>query len=277
MVKLRFQAWYRRAVSKIIYIPDRIAAEQELKDHMEDCYEQLLAQGFSPEEAELRTVEAMGDADEVARQLAAVHRPFWGLLQQRSRKVLIIMIVLTALFLGGHLVDRYALANGYDTPKYANFNPYTATRYIDDAGRYNRVFSSAPNTSIRSDGYTVTLTDVALWRHTYENTSGTVQEEETLYFQLKFFNPRPWAVHDDVSRWFWAEDDLGNYYSAFCQIESLSSPAVYSTSYHTAPLTYIHDMYLSNYVSQDAQWIDLHYDRAGRDLTIRIDLTGGDA
>ena len=277
MVKLRFQAWYHRAVSQIIYIPDRIAVERELKDHMEDCYAHLLAQGFSPEEAEVRTVAAMGDADEVARQLAAVHRPFWGLFQQRSRKVLIVLMVLAAVCFGGHLLDRYALANGYDSPRHSNFDPYTATRYIDDAGRYNRLFRSEPDTAVSSDGYTITLTDVALWRHTYENIYGTVQEEETLYFQLEFFNPRPWAVHDDVSRWFWAMDDLGNYYSAFCGMEDLTSPAVCSTAYHTAPGTYVHDMYLSNFVSQDAQWIDLHYDRAGRDITHRIDLTGGDA
>lgn len=71
-------------------------------------------------------------------------------------------------------------------------------------------------------------------------------------------------------------DDLGNYYCASYEAAP-GVPAVQSSMYHTGPLTYLHDLYLTDYTSQDAQWIELHYDRAGRDLVLRIDLTGGDA
>lgn len=42
-------------------------------------------------------------------------------------------------------------------------------------------------------------------------------------------------------------------------------------------MTCIYEMELTDFLSQDAQWIDLHYDRAGRDMVLRIDLTGGAA
>ena len=35
-------------------------------------------------------------------------------------------------------------------------------------------------------------------------------------------------------------------------------------------------MWLSGYVSQEAQWIELRYQRAGRNLVLRIDLEGGE-
>jgi len=36
------------------------------------------------------------------------------------------------------------------------------------------------------------------------------------------------------------------------------------------------DLWLNNFSSQEAQWIELRYDRDGRDIRLRIDLNGGE-
>lgn len=277
MVHLRFQAWYRRAVSQIIYIPDRIAAEQELAQHMEDRYEALRGQGYAHDEAEILTVQAMGDAAEVARELGLIHRPFWGLLQQRTRKAVIVVLAVIAALLWLNFTGRVA-QNGYSKPQYSNFNPFSLSRYVNDAGHFDRVYHLTPGSTVKTDGFTVTATNVALWQYTPNRATEHNQPADTLYIQLKFFNPLPWAHHaGDVTNWFWAEDDLGNVYAAFHERTELNAPAVYSNYCQTGPFTYVHDLYLSECVSREAQWIELHYNRAGRDLVLRIDLTGGAA
>ena len=75
-------------------------------------------------------------------------------------------------------------------------------------------------------------------------------------------------------------DSLGNYYYSqyehFTTTEEYSEPFLWGNVYRTAPLTYTWDMNLEGYVSQQADWIDLCYDRGGMEFTIRIDLTGGE-
>ena len=53
--------WCTYAVSKIKYTPDRRAVYDELRQHLDDRCEDLLAQGMSKEEAAERAIELMGD------------------------------------------------------------------------------------------------------------------------------------------------------------------------------------------------------------------------
>lgn len=275
MIHLRFQAWCRTAVSQIIYIQDRIDSERELMRHMEDRYEAMIEQGCTHDEAEISTVEAMGNPYEIAVELGRIHRPFWGLMQQRSRKVLLVALAVTVIVFWLSFTKNVALG-GYDTPKYANFNPFTTSRHVDDAGHFDRLYHLTPNTTATAHGFTITATHAALWQYTPSNTVTGAKSTSTFYIQLNFFNPLPWAHHDgEVTNWFRAEDSLGNVYSAYNQRATQAEPAVYSSFCQTGPLTYVHDLYLSEFISQDAQWLDLHYDRAGEHIVLRIPLTGG--
>ncbi len=270
MIRLKFEPWVRRAVSKILFPQDRIDAERELLDHMEDRYYDL-AEVATPEAAVAQTIAAMGDADTVAWELGAVHRPFWGRLQLYSGRVLRVMLCLTLLCCCGFLLGRYFFLEGYEHPVYYRYDPYGSGFAFDSAGQMQRLLYAAPNAGAESDGYFFTLTQAALWQE--EGTDGTVTER--FYFQVRVQNPLPWAGHDDILRYFWAEDSLGNrYHGAY---EPGTGPSVQGSLYHTGPLTWNHDMYLTEFLSQDAQWIDLHYDRAGRDVVLRIDLEGGGA
>lgn len=272
MVHFRFQAWCRQATSRIVYVQDRITVERELNHHMEDRYEDMVDQGYSHEEAERLTLEAMGDAKEVAAELAQIYRPFWGLLQLHSRKVLIVALILVAVVGWLNFTELVALG-GYASPKYPNFDPYRDCRYIDDAGHFAQRYRTTPYTSVFNENFLITVTNVSLWEYT-PNSSPDITE--TLYVQLRFLTPLPWAQHDgDISDWIWAEDNLGNIYSACNERTEASAPAVISNYCKTSPFTYIHDLYLSGYIADDVQWIKLHYDRAGRDITLHIDLAGG--
>ena len=82
---LRFDRWCSLAVSGIRFKPDRKEIYEELYAHMEDQYEELTAAGFSEKEAEEVVAAAMGDPGETSRQLARIHRPFWGYALRAAR------------------------------------------------------------------------------------------------------------------------------------------------------------------------------------------------
>ena len=84
-----------------------------------------------------------------------------------------------------------------------------------------------------------------------------------------------WSEQADIGRWFWAEDSAGNYYYSFYEAYD-SEKHVRGNNYRTGLFTETYEMWLSGYEGEDLQWVDLHYDRSGRDLVLRIDLTGGD-
>ena len=274
MNNLKFEAWITKAVSRIVLNQDKIRVGQELMDHMEDHFEDALARGLSPAEAQEETLRAMGDPESLSHTLGQIHRPHWGLLQERSRKVLRVLLLLLPFFLFGRLLVGFCFRDGYHAPSYFRYNPYESVSFSDHAGAAERLLLVTPDVSAASDGYTFTLSRAALWRLESVDSQGRHQEDR-LYFQLHITNLRPWAEFDDISRWFYAVDSLGNVYHAAYETGAADVPAITGSVYHAGPLTYIHDMYLTDYVSRDAQWIDLRYDRAGREIVLRIDLTGG--
>lgn len=74
----RSMDWIRRAVGCIRYPPDRNDVEKELYDHIMCRYAENLALGMNEKEADEAAVKAMGDPFEVGRELAKIHKPFWG-------------------------------------------------------------------------------------------------------------------------------------------------------------------------------------------------------
>lgn len=276
MVNLRFQKWCRDAVSRIVLIPDRITVGQELYDHMEDQYENHLEQGCTPQDAEAAAISSMGNPAALAPQLAAIHRPFWGqvlLVSQRSLKVLLPVL---ALVFAAWLLVHYVL-RPFEAPAFNRYDPYKDTSVSDSTGRVSRTLSLTPDSSASADGYTMTVTDAALWHGTYTDAHGKPAEEDYFHFRVEVTNPLPWAKFTDILRWFWAEDSLGNHYYAAYESGASADPAIRGRVYQSGPMTCIYEMELTDFLSQDAQWIDLHYDRAGRDMVLRIDLTGGAA
>lgn len=269
MGNYKFETWCMKAIAQIRFPPDQDAVLKELYDHMEDHCDALMAQGLSREEAETQTLEAMGSAEEIAPQLAAIHRPFWGWCLWITRIALVLLLcaaVFTAI--------PYFRDFGYSQPGESRYDPYEDTYISDQVGVTERLFYAEPDQSAESDGYTLTLTRAAWWHTDFADEAP--RELDSFDFQIEVFNPRPWAHRPEFYEWFWAEDSLGNHYYGFHEYNSHQESGVVGNLYYSGPLTYTLDMWLSNFCSQEAEWIDLHYDRSGRDIVFRIDLTGGD-
>lgn len=261
-----FAAWCDAAVSGILFPPDRKQVHGELLDHIHDHYDDLVGQGLDRDAARRLALEAMGDAEEIAPQLAAIHRPFWGYFLRFTRVALVLMVCVIALCLGSLLWNSSGPEADHST-----FDPYADTSYSSRT----RLFYAEPDISVQSDGYTLTLTRAAVWH--YEYNAPSEEDGDTFYCQIEVFNPRPWAEHTYIGTRFWAVDSLGNTYDSYYgRVPNDGMPYVSSGCSQSGPLTYTQDMWIVGYRSQEAKWIEFHYDRSGRDLVWRIDLTGGD-
>ena len=97
-----FDRWCRSVTDCIRYIPDRPGIARELRDHFEDHRDALLDCGYDQELAETRALEALGDPQEVGRELNKAHNPVWGWLWSLSRLCLYLAALLCLVTLLGH-------------------------------------------------------------------------------------------------------------------------------------------------------------------------------
>lgn len=79
--------WLDRAAAGIRSRPDREAVRAELEAHLEDKTADLVRifPDLGRQEAERQAVEQMGDAEEIGKELARLHRPWPRYLVQASR------------------------------------------------------------------------------------------------------------------------------------------------------------------------------------------------
>lgn len=267
--KYKFKCWCEKAASGIIFPPDQRAVYGELMDHMEDRYDALREQGVEDEIAQQRVVDAMGDPWPIAKELALIHRPFWGYFLRATRVILIILLVISLLPIGTYLWYR-----PYSQPSYYRYNFYEDTYISDEHGTVQRVFYSEPGKTQSAGIYRMTLTRAA-WHHCISSDPES-EAYDQFNFRFRLFCPIPWADDPDFLYHFWAEDSLGNVYYAMEGTPPTGGPRIICNYYHTSPLTYTVDMHTSPFCSQEADWLAIHYTRDGRDLTFYIDLTGGD-
>lgn len=264
-----FEDWCDSAVSGIIFSPDQVTVYKELYAHLEDHYDFLRAQGVEPGDAEKQVVEAMGDPYVIAPQLAAIHKPFWAYFLRATRWLLIVMLILTCIPIG-----KFLLELDFSDPSHHDYDIYDASNYGGDTGR-TLLMLTQPDISFKDSGYTYTVTDAVVWKHTYEG-----EEKAFLYLRLKQFNPLPWAVFDNWQNYalyhLYAVDALGTYY--YCMEDRLSyeEPYVALSGDQTGPMTHEYVLWINDIQLEGNDWIEFIYDRDGRDHTIRIDLPGGE-
>lgn len=258
-----FYYWCRDAVRKIKYIPDRNKVYLELRNHMQERYDALLERGVSPKDAVKQTVAAMGDANEVAEQLAAIHKPFWAYTLVFTRFVAIVMLFLTL---------------GWGVYYFVHELEYLRDKELDgfNMGVGECYYTAKANVSDSSDGYTFRVTDVAIWRNDLpEEVNGKAYYDQ-LILRLEVHNPLPWAPEQRVLEHMWAIDSSGTYHDHALYETTETGMGFYSIATQQLSLTtYRYDLRIHN-TPEDIRWIELHYDRDGRDLVLRVDLTGGE-
>ena len=244
-----FAAWCQAATKKIRYGPDREMVSKELRDHLEDRFDALVAQGVPEEEAARQSLEAMGSAETIAPQLAAIHRPWLGWLYT-ALKVIAVITTLIAMLMW--LLQFLAMIN----------MQYHADRFDSLlANAENVIYFERPEITVTVEGYQISIDEIA------------VTSDDRFYFVMKICE---WPWQDKVQAWgdFWAVDSLGNhYYSCNTPVShDISRIADYGMS-GTKGISF-YGMVLLPFDS-DAEWVDLCYDRDGRDIVFHIDLTGG--
>lgn len=255
--------WAENAVSGIIFPGDKRKVYQELMDHMEDHRDMLMEQGMTEEDACIAVEHAMGDPFAVAKDLAQIHRPFWGYFL-RATRVLLVIALLVTLIPFSRFIEEHVSQNLH----FRGWDVYASGSY-DDAGR-TLLHRSNPDSSFETDGYTYSVTKAVVFRE---------EEYDRTTFQCRVleFNPRPWAIHSAVGHWFWAEDSNGNYYYSqyeAAQDEEPRKAAIYSHMVEGV-LTNTYEFWINDFPG--AEWVKIHYTRDGRDEMLFINLTGGGA
>lgn len=206
-----FQAWLDTAVKGIRFGPDRRAARAELADHLEDRAADLrrIFPDLTDEEARERTLAGMGDAAEIGKQLARVHRPWLGYLWRVSQALLLLVGALV-LVCFGRGPDAYL----YDAVRFEfwDFNGLPGTSPAGDSVRAlylpgddpDQLLTLSPGLTARIDGQNVSLLRGALW----EEDGGA----HVLYLYLRVDSWKFWELGELNGDWFTVTDDRGNTY-----------------------------------------------------------------
>lgn len=265
-----WREWAGKAASHIKYAPDRGGVIRELMDHMEDKAEELKARGVPEEAAAQAALESMGDPDEVGEQLSAVHKPWLGRLWDFSRTILILSIVAVVL------VGCYMLFVQIISPtSYTERSP-AFWRAVEREDEHTTVVWLDADCKDRSDGYTFTVPYAALrYVEAHEKEGWPVPEGVYLNLVLKARWWNPLLERPGTFQRFYAVDDRGNVYQTILTQRWKEEPAFVGNVYLTGLLSAEYDAWFEH-LDPEAQWVELRYDRDGRDVRLRIDLTGGE-
>lgn len=244
--------WLDTAVSGIRFGPDRRAAEEELREHLEDKAADLkrIFPDIPEEEAQERALSAMGDAEEVKASLAKVHRPWLGWLWRLSQLVLALAAALL-------LLSCNSWSSGW-------FEPSGGQNWEGAA-------MLAPSAQeAETGGYTVSMARAGVWED---------GEDRIVGVELRMSSLRFWALEGrSLCSHTSAVDSLGNLYysdSQWFRLDPLDYPSpmrwVRGSTLGRAP--FHRDYWLSVAgVDPGAEWIRLEYSWLGNAFSMTLDL-----
>ena len=136
--------WLDTAVGGIRFGPDRKAVRAELQAHLEDKTADLrrIFPDMTDQEAEQRAVEEMGDAAEIGKELARLHKPWLGYLWRASKWAAAALVL--ALVAINVLKNDYFQSAGY--PLW---------------GQFSTVYGRTEGEKIQLGGYTFQIVGAA--------------------------------------------------------------------------------------------------------------------
>jgi len=273
---LRFESWCENAVSDIRDRADRERVYGELYAHMEDQYDELIAQRVEEQKAEKAVVAAMGDAGDTARQLRKLYPPIWHHLLLAAR-----LLLLQAFLMAVFTVPRYLESLNIQSSHldfYFEEPALSEERLADDVISERRIFYTEPMSRDESDGYRFTLTRAAERCAAWENEDGGVRDTFTLFLSVEVYHPSLRGETSGALREFYAVDSLGNRYESTNRADpNTEAPSLWMNVTRTGFFSYTWFVGFNYYRSHDAEWIELRYDKAGRSVRLRADLKGGGA
>lgn len=269
--------WLYIATRGIRFKPDRTAVRRELEAHLEDKRTDLqrIFPELSSEEVERRAVESMGDAWEVRKQLAKIHKPWLGYLWRLSQ----VLAVLACLWL-----VSFGVLRGDDA--YLGDHPYSELWDVDDLPRTSVMGDEDDSRYLPGDdpdqllalelgqtenvaGQNVSLRRAALWQG---------DDGLELYLYLRIDTWRFWERGVLREEWMKMTDDRGNCYAL--GVESGEHPEDGSLMngltmggfgpFHSGYEVYIRDL------DPEAQCIRLDYGPTQPLFSFTVELKEGD-
>ena len=269
--------WLYIATRGIRFKPDRESVRAELAAHLEDKQADLqrIFPEMSQEEAEHRAVESMGDAWEVRKQLAKIHRPWLGYLWRLSQVLAVVACLWLVSFglLQGE--DAYLGDNPYSEWWDVDDLPGTAVMGDDDDLRYlpgddpNQLLALEIGQTEQVAGQNVSLRRAALWQG---------EDGLELYLYLRVDTWRFWERGVLREEWMKVTDDRGNCY--VLGGESGEHPEDGSLMNGLSmegygPFHSGYEVYIRN-LDPEAQWIYLDYGPTQPLVSFAIELKEGD-
>ena len=275
----RLQQWLDTAVAGIRFGPDRKAVREEICAHLEDKAAdfQRIFPDISPEEAEARAVEEMGDAEILRADLAKIHKPWLGYLWLCSKVligVLIVLLVGRSLYTdhyygtgtGSQLWDwddLPRLSEGYLTGLTGSLvNTYTGEEIYTPGSAPEQLFarSYGGRQDAEVNGQTVSFRRAALWQ-------GDRGQELFVWFRVQDW--RFWERGSLYREWFVVTDSLGNRYNVGwdqgCYALSKSESGPFFEGWQ---------LYLRN-VDPEAEWVRVEYGLTEPSFSFTVDLERG--
>ncbi len=260
MAKSR-RTWLDEAVGQIRFAPDRKAVFEELTAHIQDRSDDLVSRGYTREEADDRTLLAMGDPVEVGKQLDAVHKPWLGWLWKVSRWLVfaaMAAVLICWLSYGGNPFSAWTGESTFE-------------RHVKwGTEKYGLMYEAESNARAKWDRYTFRVTDVVMYR-----------DYSKLSFRLVVDGFYPWEDWLMLNEMY-AVDSLGNRYDNIGSIYYSYQPNAYMQDYLS--LANAHDRGLFSWeycgfietLDPKAEWFELRYERAEEKIVLWVDLPGGE-
>ena len=253
MASPQFNEFCGRVCGRVRFSPDHEAITQELTAHLEDHMDALVARGFPPETAARQAVAAMGDPEEIGKELDKSHSPLLGWFQIWFRVAvwgLAALVLLFTLPQAGTIATE--LAAPIDYGGYIN-------EFLTHYDEYDIVADLTPGAVWHYEGYTFSIPRALVVRA----SDGPLN----LYYTVKAAHSNPWHRNPVFWDWLWAEDDLGNVYSSYGQVVPYQSSAVRSSGSSSN---------WNPFVSYYSMWVE-RLDPAAEKLTLRFDRYGENA
>ena len=206
------QQWLETATKGIRFKPDRLAAEAELREHLEDKTADM-ARIFhiEGEEAEREALKRMGDPEEIGKKLAQIHKPWLGYLWTASRLAVFFALVITLLLGAPRLTELPVIWDDWTDGFAADYiDRWVTGGNLED---FDVILTPVkllhPHETAKVGHYRFRVNRAALW------TSPLDPEYRLLAFELKTTGVFPWEPVDwYVPRQIRGVDDLGNPYQS---------------------------------------------------------------
>lgn len=277
--------WLDTATRGIRFKPDRAAVRSELEAHLEDKQADFrrIFPKMSQEEAEHRALEAMGDPEELGRELARIHRPWLGYLWVASR-VLCVCMILGVLW--GNLSGTNPLDIWFQTNQsWLGAQPEDRQEELERIV-FGSEIQSRPlpgQEAIEYRGYAFTVEEGTVWQPLAELPEDRlVPYEQAVLLTLRVEWGRPdQPLAANFSGELWAEDDRGNgylsyqdYYHGEEDMPQWGEPQLLHCGVlASTPLSRTYEVVLP-VLSQETKQVKLRYTYGGADLSIPVVLEG---